>query len=167
MAYKNISNNDREEGFREAIDILKTVLVELKEKHTVKINTTNTYGPRRLVGEGRAYQLNKDYQKAEELYQLALRMVDDKFINALIALSELYHEMDQKEKEINSLEQAIKINPHNIHRLTTAAGLYAASGNEERAQKLAEDALKIDPEDAAIYYNIGVVYNQQGNKEDA
>ncbi len=234
---KGISKDDRAEGFREAIDILKTVLLELREKHTVKTKTKNTFGPRRLVGEGRAYQLKKEYKKAEDFFQLALQMMDGKFINALIALSELYNEINNKEKEINSLEQAIKINPNNIHRLTAAAGLHVESGNKERAQELAEDALKIDPEvaakpaaeiylelgddekaqalfteslsregvssedqfhtlnrraialrkqgkyqeaikdfkealridpeDAAIYYNIGVVYNQQGKKEEA
>lgn len=93
------SNPDESGGFQKAIYLLKETVLNLRKKYEFKTDAMNTYAPRRLVGEGRAYQLKKNYQKAEEYFMLALKMMGGKFINALIALADLYHVMTETEKE--------------------------------------------------------------------
>ena len=159
------SNPDTTGGFQKVIDLLKEVVLDLKEKHAFKADARNTYAPRRLVGEGRAYQLKKNYRKAEEYFLMALKMMEGKFINALIALADLYHETMETEKETAVLERAIGINPHNIQRLALTAGLHAKSGDKKRAKELVERALREDPEIAAM--PAGEVYLELGDSQKA
>lgn len=159
------SNIDSTEEFQKAIDILKAVVLSLRKSHNFKTDARNTYAPRRLVGEGRAHQLKKNYQKAEEYFLLALKMMDGKFINALIALADLYSEMKATGKEVEALEQAIRINPHNIYRLNETAILHAKSENKKRSLELVENALKEDPEIASM--SAGEVYLELGDSVKA
>ena len=158
-------NPDQTGGFQKVIDILKEAVLNLRKKHEFKTDAMNTYAPRRLVGEGRAHQLKNNHGKAEEYFLLAQKMMDGKFINALIALADLYGEMGETGKETEVLEQAIGINPHNIHRLTLAANLHAKSGNKKRARELVEIALREDQEIAAM--PAGEVCLELGDSERA
>ncbi len=141
---------DLAEGFQKAIDVLKVVILDIRARYSFKTDSRNTYGPRRLVGEGRAHQLKRNYEKTEECLLMALEMMDGKFINALIALSDLYHEINAMDKKIGVLEKANKINPHNICRLTDTAKLHAKCGNRVKAMELVKKAVEEDPEIAAL-----------------
>lgn len=162
---QNASNIDKAEGFQKVIDVLKVVVLDIREKYSLKTDSRNTYAPRRLVGEGRAHQLKRNYEKAEECFLMALKLMDGKFINALIALTDLYDEINETDKKLKTLEKAIKINPHNIARLTDAAKLHAKNGNRAEAMNLVKKATEEDSEMASL--SAGEVCLELGDTEKA
>jgi tetratricopeptide (TPR) repeat protein len=69
-------------------------------------------------------------------------------------------------------EQTIKLNPNNPNFYKTQARVYAylaAVDNRYIAlsQKAIEDALKLSPTDAKLYFNLGLLYDQTGQTDQA
>ncbi len=106
------------------------------------------------------YNKNKDYTTREEV-------TESLFPRILQNIGFIYYQKDEKEKAIAAIKDARAENPGNIDLILTEAQLYIQIEDEEAFKNLMLEAIEIAPNDAKLYFNLGIINDTQGNKEDA
>ena len=66
-----------------------------------------------------------------------------------------------------SIKDARKISPKDVGLILTEADLYIKLGDEKRFSTLMQEAIAQDPTNALLYYNLGVVNGNEGNRDKA
>ena len=72
-----------------------------------------------------------------------------------------------QDKAIQAVEEARSENPTDVDLILTEANINFRLGNNERYSELISEALKQDSSNATLYYNLGVVSTELGEKKDA
>lgn len=57
--------------------------------------------------------------------------------------------------------------PDNFQLLITEANIYFKKGNQAKFKELLEEAVQIDPTNVSLYQNIGIMYKNENNVEEA
>ncbi|MCX7797860.1 MAG: tetratricopeptide repeat protein [Melioribacter sp.] len=70
-------------------------------------------------------------------------------------------------KQINALEEELKLNPHDKSKLLSLAHLLNDSGFKERAIEKYKEYLRLDPSNADVIVDMGVCYYELKNNEEA
>ena len=65
---------------------------------------------------------------------------------------------------IKAVKDARKANPGDVGLILTEANIYIELGERERYQELIIEALEQDPNNAVLYFNLGVVNSETGDK---
>ncbi|GAB4242149.1 MAG: hypothetical protein Kow00109_17820 [Acidobacteriota bacterium] len=134
----------------------------------------------------RAEQLEKvraAFEEARALfnagqYELAVKgfedilKIDDSQPAVWANLGACYHRMQQYDKALQAYDKAIELDPQDASYLQNKGAVYAAMGDNEKAREMFAKAAELtanqDPKEAALsYYNMGVVYINSGQTQEA
>lgn len=132
------------------------------------------------TADGRVYyQLGYSYQqlghtdKAMEMYQKAIKLLDEKDPNhrydyyAKYNLALLYKDKNNNDDAIAMLKYAITKNPDEPGAHNLLAWLYWKKGDADGSLKEYAESIKIDPNQEDAQYNAGVLYFNKGDAEQA
>ncbi len=75
--------------------------------------------------------------------------------------------MQQVQKELEALKQAVKEDPRNVAALGRLAGLYMDAGMYDQATKFYSDALDVDPSNVHIRTDLGSCLLMMGKADEA
>ena len=93
-----------------------------------------------------------------------------KFSSILVfikSIALLYDNLGMQDKAIQAVEEARSENPTDVDLILTEANINFRLGNNQRYSELVSEALKQDPSNATLYYNLGVVSSELGERKDA
>jgi tetratricopeptide (TPR) repeat protein len=86
----------------------------------------------------------------------------------MIALGNMYYDLDSSQTAIIFYEKALKINPDDAMVLVDCGAMYRASGNSDKAIEYFKKAIEINPQLAQAYFNLGIVLHmEKGDREGA
>ena len=68
---------------------------------------------------------------------------------------------------MEAVKLAREADPKDLNLILTEANLYIQLNENDRFEELMKQAIEQDPDNAVLYFNIGVVNAQKGNKTDA
>ena len=142
------------EGYRNAIVERLQVLEYNSDFPIGKYNFANYY-----------YQ-NADYINAERYYLAAIRQ-DNELDVAKINLASLYSAMEQPEKAEPILEEFVKLNPNNADALYNYGLILSENKKYKKSLEYLIRAGKIMPQNTRIDFNIAMLYDFFGEKEQA
>ena len=116
---------------------------------------------------GQLYYSQKKYKQAIEQFEM-IRQIESNNPDILFLLGSLYHDVDQKNKAIQVLKEAITADPKHDGSLNMLGYMYAEAGeNLEEAEELISQALVVSPDNGAYLDSLGWVYYKKGLYEDA
>ncbi len=109
--------------------------------------------------------LRGEYEKAIECYKNSIS-ISPNFAPPYLELANIFIEGGDYETAISILEQAEKfiLTSSILERLSQ---LYIAMDKKEKAIKTLEKLSKVDSTNAIIFYKLGILYEEAGNKEKA
>ena len=119
-----------------------------------------------------AYVGAKNYEKALKYYLMILK-------NGIYSLEQknqrevyknitlIYAQQNKTADAFNFMKIARRESPNDLNLLLTEAQLYYETGNKTKYSQLLKDAIAKDPYNSQIYYNLGVVKNEQGEYDQA
>ena len=123
---------------------------------------------------GTLYFIEKEYDKAVAMYQLALKLNDkDYIVWGNLASAYQWTESGQDKVKptyqhaIEIAEKQLEVNPRDPQLLADLAGYYSTIGNEKKSKNYIERALKLAPENINVMYHAATVYEKSGNREVA
>ncbi len=76
----------------------------------------------------------------------------------------LWHQKGDLPRAKTRYEQALEIDPHNVHALTELAGIYEEMQRPDRALVLYERILQIEPKDPEITQRLNVILTKGGKR---
>ncbi|KRO89078.1 MAG: tetratricopeptide repeat protein [Bacteroidetes bacterium] len=79
----------------------------------------------------------------------------------------IYVQKGEVDSAIAAIKEARQINPDDVNLLLSEADLYIKLGDKLKFKELMQLAITKDPDNAILYYNLGVIYVEQGEFEDA
>ena len=107
------------------------------------------------------YQKSKDYTSPRE-GESESRLPE---IVKNIAL--IYTQKGDTQNAIKAVKEARTANPDDMGLLLTEANLYIKLDEKDRFKELMEEAVLKDPSNPELYFNLGVIAAEQGDKEKA
>jgi len=102
---------------------------------------------------GRAYKEQKIYAKAAENFIKYLELNSNNPQDANLQLGQCYLELEQYDKAIPALEEALKLEPQSININYRLAQCYQKVGQYEKAEGIYSNLAQISPDDAKVYFN--------------
>ena len=112
------------------------------------------------------YVLLKDYPEAIKSYQLALQK-DSSFLPAYVSLSQVYRFRKDSEREIATLQLAIRANPKEVAPYTLLAGAYLRNGSSDKVPGIFNELRSATENSAPALLAIADFYRLIGNIQDA
>jgi len=110
-----------------------------------------------LVGTGKTYLHNGDYQNAYGYFMRAISVKQD-FTEAYIFISQIYYLNDKITTAIDWLQKALAFNPPEKDLVLNNLGLlYAKKGEFIKAREMFEQALTVGMNTEMVYNNLGSV----------
>src|SRR5690606_545467 len=79
----------------------------------------------------------------------------------------IYNEKGETEKATEASKDARAANADDMNLLLTEANMYIQAGDKAKFQSVIEEAIQKDPSNPTVYYNLGVITAEQGNKKKA
>lgn len=79
----------------------------------------------------------------------------------------IYLNKGDNDAAMSAVQDARKLAPKDVGLILTEADLYIKLGDEARFASLMQEAIEQDPNNAILYYNLGVVNGNRGNREAA
>ena len=152
----------------QALYTLKTALL-IRQKHyeeaiLVAYDAQKQF-PESILGkilEADIYRAQKDYEKALPIYlQSYQQQPDRKILSASISLLLI---LNQRDKAISMLTQAIENDPEDTDSLFKLASLYHESQNMDKAEQYYNQTLKYDPNHIVTLNNLAWIYYEQDIK---
>jgi len=116
--------------------------------------------------EGRALLFDKQYPRATDLLERAVRL-DGVGAYAYNALGIAYLEQADYARATQSLRDAVRLAPHWAYPLHNLALTYQESGNSAAAIRTYQQAMRLMPEYSYLPYNLGLVYQRANRRKDA
>jgi putative PEP-CTERM system TPR-repeat lipoprotein len=135
---------------KEARDILRDVKQQHPESAT----------PFRI--EARYFERREEYQEAAELYQLALEL--EQTAELEVAHARALVRSGQRDKAVESLENARQAFPRNPQVLMSLAVLHQENEAPEKAIPPYEELLEVTPRNVVALNNLAWIYHQQGDE---
>jgi putative PEP-CTERM system TPR-repeat lipoprotein len=135
---------------KEARDILRDV----KQQHP------ESAAPFRI--EARYFERQEEYQEAAELYQLALQL--EQTAELELARARALSRSGQRNKAVESLENARQAFPSNSQILMNLAMMYQENGAPEKAIPPYEALLEVAPQNVVALNNLAWIYHQKGDE---
>ena len=140
------------EKITEAKKILSDIEAEKKNEHLIKT----------LYLQGILKKTQKYYNEAKILFQKCLE-IDNKFINAYIALASIYKNENNFNECINLLNKVISLDSQNSKAISESGIIYSHLGEVKKGILLLKKSLEIDPFNHETKFNLSQM--QIFNKE--
>lgn len=115
-----------------------------------------------LSNLGWAYYLKKDYQKTIDNMDILVKQ-GKKDANLLLIIGACYSELNKPDLALNYLNNAHSIDPNNKEVLNGIGWAYYQKNDYAAATQWYLKAIAVDANFAEPYYNLGLVYEKQGN----
>ena len=110
---------------------------------------------------GIAYHEIKQYPKAIEAYQQAIR-INPEDADVWYNLGHVYCLIKQYPKAIEAYQQAVRINPGFSDFRDSLRETYITLKQYPEAIEVCQQSIRIDPEDASAWHNLGEAYELNG-----
>jgi len=133
-----------------------------KQKKNNKLNQTVNQD----LLEGIKHHTNKDYIKAEALYNKVLSSEPANY-EAIRHLGILYQDLEQYEKAYNYFLQALKVNPKGFQALSNLATIHMENKNYELAHKCLSQSYKINSNYVPTINNLAGYYHKINDPKNA
>ena len=111
-------------------------------------------------------KLNLNYYKVQGLHESKGRRDRVKISEIVKNIALIYKELGQNDKALAAIEAARSSNPDDVGLIITAANIYFELDNKEAFKVAMSEALK-EPNNPILYYNLGVVGGELGEKDVA
>jgi tetratricopeptide (TPR) repeat protein len=105
------------------------------------------------------------YKKSKEFTNLREALSDSKLPEIVKNIALIYVQKGDNEAAMQAVKDARAMSPKDVGLILTEADLYNKIGDEARFAMLMEEAIAQDPNNAVLYYNLGVVNGNKGNRE--
>ncbi len=115
---------------------------------------------------GLAHSQKAEWQTAQEWYQKALAIAPD-FTAAHLNAALAYAQLQQWEEAAHSFERVVDLDSGNSFAHAGLAQIYYMMRAYDKAVTHNLTAIKLAPEQAPFYFNLGMIYEKQGNLRDA
>jgi tetratricopeptide (TPR) repeat protein len=79
----------------------------------------------------------------------------------------IYVQTGEVDLAISAIKEARAVDPEDINLLLSEADLYIKLGDKLKFKELMQEAITKDPDNAILYYNLGVINQEQGELEDS
>lgn len=109
----------------------------------------------------------KIYSKSKEFTNLREELSPSRLPEIVKNIALIHVNKGDNEAAMAAIKDARSLSPKDINLILTEADLYIKLGDEARFSALMEEAIEQDPNNAILYYNLGVVNTNQGNREAA
>ena len=116
--------------------------------------------------EGIKFHTNKNYIKAEALYNKVLSSEPTNY-EAIRHLGILYQDLEQYEKAYNYFLQALKVNPKGFQALSNLATIHMENKNYELAHKCLSQSFKINSNYVPTINNLAGYYHKINDPKNA
>ena len=105
------------------------------------------------------------YKKSKDFTNLREELSDSKLPEIVKNIALIYVQKGDNEAAMQAVKDARSISPKDVGLILTEADLYNKIGDEVRFASLMQEAIAQDPNNAVLYYNLGVVNSNKGNRE--
>lgn len=82
-------------------------------------------------------------------------------------MAENYVALEDYDNALEVIAAGKKEFPNSYQLIITEANIYFKKGNNTKFKELLEDAVKLDPKNISLYTNIGIMYKNENNREEA
>jgi tetratricopeptide (TPR) repeat protein len=106
-------------------------------------------------------------KKASEALKLAIAQNQKNPSELYYLLASCYHEFKQPDKEIDSLMQALKGDPHNTSYLKELGAIYVTQNQLDKAKQTLEKAVSVAPADGELHFRLGQIFAREQETDNA
>jgi tetratricopeptide (TPR) repeat protein len=115
---------------------------------------------------GLAYLNLQRFPEAQQALERALQL-DPNLVEAEYSLGVLFSKEGNNEKALLHFERVLKVQPEHSKALLDAGTIYLQEGELEKASSALQASEKADASDPNLQYQLSLLYNRQGNTEQA
>jgi tetratricopeptide (TPR) repeat protein len=109
----------------------------------------------------------KIYAKSKEFTNLREEDTESRLPEIVKNIALIHINQGNNDKAMAAVKDARKLSPKDIGLILTEADLYIKLGDQARFASLMQEAIEQDPNNAILYYNLGVVNANEGNRDAA
>ena len=131
-----------------------------------KVIELNPNDPDAYIYQGNAYLEHGDFDLALTNFSKAIELNPD-YADAYIIRGVAYRRQDNFNLALTDLDKAIELSPDNANAYVIRGDTYFGKGDFDLAMEDYEKAIKLNSDDAEAYYNLGLVWMQRQNWQEA
>ncbi len=109
----------------------------------------------------------KIYAKSKEFTNIREEETESRLPEIVKNIALIHLNKGNNDKAMAAVKDARKLSPKDIGLILTEADLYIKLGDQARFASLMQEAIEQDPNNAILYYNLGVVNANEGNRDAA
>ncbi|MEK9530112.1 MAG: tetratricopeptide repeat protein [Flavobacteriaceae bacterium] len=109
----------------------------------------------------------KIYAKSKEFTNIREEETESRLPEIVKNIALIHLNQGNNDKAMAAVKDARKLSPKDIGLILTEADLYIKLGDQARFASLMQEAIEQDPNNAILYYNLGVVNANEGNRDAA
>jgi len=109
----------------------------------------------------------KIYKKSKDFTNLREELTPSRLPEIVKNIALIHLAKDDNEAAMEAVKDARKLSPKDVGLILTEADLYIKLGDQSRFATLMEEAIEQDPNNSLLYYNLGVVNGNEGNRDVA
>jgi len=148
------------------INVIEGNSTQAEKNQNEAIDLGNEKNPEVYVVLSKAYSRIKEYKKAIELLNNALK-ISTQHVNTYLALGKVYLEENNGTEAVKNFQKAIDVEPTNTEALTWKAKVYILINNYQSAISLLDEAIKNVPSFAPAYVELAELYYTMKNYSKA
>ncbi len=107
------------------------------------------------------------FQKLKAYSNFRTEMTESKLPEIVKNIALIYIQQKQNDLAIGAIKEARAVNPLDIGLILTEADLYIQLGDKKKFTDLMKEAIEKDPNNHILYFNLGVITAEQGDRAKA
>jgi tetratricopeptide (TPR) repeat protein len=107
------------------------------------------------------------FQKLKAYSNFRTEMTESKLPEIVKNIALIYVQQKQNDLAIGAIKEARAANPLDIGLILTEADLYIQLGDKQKFTDLMKEAIEKDPNNHILYFNLGVITAEQGDRAKA
>lgn len=131
-----------------------------------KVIELNSSDPDAFIYQGNAYLEQGDFDLALTDFSKAVEL-NPNYADAYIIRGVAYRKQGNFSLALVDLDKAIELNPNNANAYVIRGDAYFGKGDFNLAMEDYRKAIELNPKDAEAYYNLGLVWMQRQNWQEA
>jgi tetratricopeptide (TPR) repeat protein len=107
------------------------------------------------------------FQKLKQYSNFRTEVLKSKLPEIIKNIALIYVQQERNDLAIGAIKEARLANPLDVGLILTEANLYIQLGDKMKFAELMKEAISKDPNNHILYFNLGVINAEQGNRTDA
>ena len=107
------------------------------------------------------------FQKLKQYSNFRTEVLESKLPEIIKNIALIYVQQERNDLAIGAIKEARLANPLDVGLILTEANLYIQLGDKMKFAELMKEAISKDPNNHILYFNLGVITAEQGNRMDA